>query len=105
MEQLRIDMTEDPHGLRLEGEIDLATAPALQDALIARLTEGKPVTLDMKGVTFVDSSGVQVILSAAVGSRSEGTVIVRDPSAAVLRVMELIGIEAIPQIEVSVSPD
>jgi anti-sigma B factor antagonist len=105
MKQLRIDMTEDPYGLRLEGEIDLATAPALKDALIARLTEGKPITLDMKGVTFVDSSGVQVILAAAVGSHSEGTVIMKDPSAAVLRVMELIGIEAIPQIDVSVSQD
>jgi anti-anti-sigma factor len=105
MEQLRIDRMEEPHGLRLEGEIDLATAPVLQDALIACLAEGKPITLDMNGVTFVDSSGLQVILAAAVESESVGTLIVKDPSAAVLRVMEVIGIDAIPQIEVSVTRD
>lgn len=105
MEQLRIDRTDEPYGLRLLGEIDLATAPVLHDALIECMAEGKPITLDMKDVTFVDSSGLQVILAAAVESQSVGTLVVKDPSAAVLRLMEVIGIEAIPQIEVSITGD
>ena len=42
------------------GEVDLATAGELGDALRAQLA-GAPVLLDLSAVTFMDSSGVRVL--------------------------------------------
>jgi stage II sporulation protein AA (anti-sigma F factor antagonist) len=100
MDQLEIVATEDPFGLRLAGEIDMATAPALQGALLVALADGRPVTVDMKDVTFIDSSGLKVIVAAATETASGKALTVKDPSAVVRRVLELFGLEQVPQIRV-----
>lgn len=47
------------------GEIDRSTAPALSDALRRATFAGSgPVTLDLREVTFMDSSGISVLLNA-----------------------------------------
>jgi anti-anti-sigma factor len=49
----------------LEGELDIASAPALQGAIeSAELAEAKIVVLDLQGLTFLDSTGLRVILGA-----------------------------------------
>jgi anti-anti-sigma factor len=100
MDQLEIVPTQEPFGLRLAGEIDMATAPALQEALLVTLADGRPVTVDMKDVTFIDSSGLKVIVSAAAETASREPLTVKDPSAVVRRVLELFGLEQVPQIRV-----
>lgn len=48
----------------LNGELDLATAPQLADAL-ARVPEGAAIViLDLSELTFMDSSGLHVIVAA-----------------------------------------
>ena len=42
------------------GEIDLLTAPEVRDALVA--APGPRVALDLRGVGFLDTSGLRVIL-------------------------------------------
>lgn len=45
------------------GEIDVATAPALRDTVLGLLNRGAPsLVLDLRGVTFVDSTGVGSLL-------------------------------------------
>jgi len=45
------------------GELDLATAPALGTALASAVAEGATrVVLDLRELTFVDSSGIGVII-------------------------------------------
>jgi anti-anti-sigma factor len=100
MEQLQILGTEDPHGVRLIGEIDMASAPALGEALLAAMAGGKTLTIEMADVTFMDSSGLQAILTAAAEATTDEPLVVKDPSAAVLRVMELVGVEQMPQIRI-----
>lgn len=47
--------------LRAHGEIDVVTAPHLHDSL----DEHKgPIVLDLSDVTFMDASGVRVIIQA-----------------------------------------
>jgi anti-sigma B factor antagonist len=104
MEQLQILGTDDPYGVRLTGEIDMATAPALTEALLAAMAGGKTITIDMADVTFMDSSGLQAILTAAAEATTEDPLVVKDPSAAVLRVMELVGVEQMPQIQIVGQP-
>jgi anti-sigma B factor antagonist len=67
---LDFDLTvaQDERGSRrlvLRGELDLATAPRLVQALAAT---GDDVVLDLRDLTFMDSTGVRVLLEAAEGA-------------------------------------
>ena len=46
--------------LRLEGELDAATAAALRGRL--REFDDQPLVVDLRGVTFMDSSGLALLL-------------------------------------------
>ncbi len=62
-----LDVVRDDHGnsrLTLRGELDLATVPRLEQALAEA---GDDVVLDLRGLTFMDSTGVRVLLEAAEG--------------------------------------
>ena len=50
----------------LRGELDLATAPRLEQALA---DAGADVLLDLRGLTFMDSTGVRLLLEAAESHR------------------------------------
>lgn len=49
----------------LEGELDLASSGNLEDALM-RLEDDAPplITLDLSGVTFIDSTGLSTLINA-----------------------------------------
>jgi anti-anti-sigma factor len=53
------------------GELDLATAPALELALDGALADALRVVLDLRELDFIDSSGLRTLLSAR--KRAEGT--------------------------------
>lgn len=55
------------------GELDLAVSPALEAALTADELDGGPVVLDLTELTFMDSSGLRVLLVAAERFVSSGT--------------------------------
>jgi anti-sigma B factor antagonist len=51
--------------LTVVGEIDLATAPRLEEALEwLRVTKSRRVVLDLSGVTFCDCAGLSVFIDA-----------------------------------------
>jgi anti-sigma B factor antagonist len=54
-----------PNVLPLEGEIDLHVSPTVADALRA-MTDKKPaqLTVDLSRVTYLDSSGLAVLIEA-----------------------------------------
>lgn len=58
----------------VSGEIDLYTAPRLQGELTAVLGGGRPVRIvvDMSGVEFCDSTGMNVLLAAMKRAREHG---------------------------------
>jgi anti-anti-sigma factor len=47
--------------LTLAGELDVATIPSL-DARLRAADAGSVVTLDLAGLTFIDSSGLRVLI-------------------------------------------
>ncbi len=66
-EQLRIDFQRDANRLiaRLDGELDMASAPALQEALENAGADTAPMlVLDVQQLRFIDSAGLRVILWA-----------------------------------------
>lgn len=64
--QLSIDVRDPDDGGSLivivAGEIDMATAPQLEDCLADHVD--RDVTVDLSDVTFVDSTGLAVLVSA-----------------------------------------
>ena len=81
--------------LCLHDELDLATAPALRRALAAA-AGGQAVDLvvDLSGVTFVDASGLAVLLQAAQALRSSGGELrLMSPSRMLRRVLALLDLE------------
>jgi len=71
------------------GEVDLAGAPALDAAL--RAWGDHVVRIDMSKVTFLDSTGVNVLI-AAVHERHGGSVVLERISAPALRTLEIAGV-------------
>jgi len=58
-----------PHGrwtvVAITGELELATAPRLRQAVVSLVGEGQvDIVLDLSGVDFLDSVGLGVIVSA-----------------------------------------
>jgi anti-sigma B factor antagonist len=76
------------------GEIDMSNAPELA-AACAALLDGEGVTLeiDLEGLTYLDSSGIGVLveLLRALESR-EGSLHIVNPSGIVRRVLDLSGL-------------
>ena len=76
--------------LVLAGEIDSYTAPELADLLAKH--QGVDA-VDLRDVTFIDSSGLRVIVEAHQRRAEEERVLVlRSPSQAVQRLLEISGV-------------
>lgn len=82
----------------VHGDVDMATSHLLVDALD---TVGGSPTVDLEGVTFLDSSGIQCLLNATRRARDRGDdVILRNPSEPVRRLFELTNLDGTFTIEV-----
>ena len=52
------------------GELDVATTPELREQLRSALESGATPALDLRRVTFMDTSGVRVLIWADIESRA-----------------------------------
>lgn len=86
-------------GLRLDGELDLTTAPLLTEALLDLASE-REVHLDLAMLTFLDSSGLHVIAKLARSQDGNRSVVLLNPSTAVMRSLEITGIDQHPAVEI-----
>ena len=83
--------TEGVAVLTLEGEFDLAAAPAMREQLEeACAGAGRGVVLDMSEVTFVDSSALRELLRADTALQEKGArLVLAAVPAPVARLLEL----------------
>jgi stage II sporulation protein AA (anti-sigma F factor antagonist) len=90
--QVAVELVDDEPMIVVTGEVDLAVVDRLWGCMSARVAAGGPVVLDFSGVSFIDSSGVNLLVRAYqdLGGRADA-VVVRAPSPQVRRVLELSG--------------
>jgi anti-sigma B factor antagonist len=77
----------------LSGQIDLANAEAIGAALEPWLSAGGPLTLDLSGVTFMDSTGLHLLVKAAKSLAGRGCLIIHGAHGPVWRLLELTKLE------------
>jgi len=84
--------------LALTGELDPHTAPLLQeqiDAVRSSSGDAGPTTvvLELSGLTFIDSSGLRVVISTQKALAADGgRLVLRNPSETARRLLEITGL-------------
>lgn len=84
--------------MSVRGEIDLYTAPRLHGELVTVLAGTEPVHLvvDMSGVEFCDSTGMNVLLAAHRRAREHGGDLeLACPQPAVRKILQVTGLETV----------
>ncbi|HVL80184.1 MAG TPA: STAS domain-containing protein [Actinomycetota bacterium] len=78
--------------LRFFGEIDMSTAEELGFALAEVEADTRDLLLDLRGVTFMDSTGISAIVGVHQQFNREGRRLLVAPSEPVQRVFEVTGL-------------
>lgn len=89
--------------LRLEGEIDLNTAPILEDGLTAALQRGEHVIVDMKDVRYIDASIYQVLARVHERRRTpHQRLVLVELSPSIQETVRILGLQRVVEIATSV---
>jgi anti-anti-sigma factor len=90
---LEIEEAGHPRAFRLIGEMDISNAETLA-AVLEKNVEGEgDITLDLSGLTFIDSSGIRVLLRAMDRLDGRGRLVLKSPTRSVRHVLSLMGLE------------
>jgi stage II sporulation protein AA (anti-sigma F factor antagonist) len=103
--EVEVRQTNGRAWLALNGEVDAYTRATLSEKLDAAVAESRgDVTLDLSGVSFVDSSGIAVLVGAAKQLRERGNdLVLVSPPAMVKKVLEMTGVNRLVRLRRSAS--
>ena len=87
-----VNATDEATVIHVRGEIDMATAGRLRDAIEPHMGPEQTIVLDLSEVEFMDSSFLNVLVQAR-GRLTEngGSLVLRNPSPAAHRVLTVGG--------------
>jgi anti-anti-sigma factor len=74
--------------IEIEGELDLAVADRLEQALAG--CQGDHVLISLEACQFIDSTGIALFVDAS--RRSNSRIVLHSPSDQVLRILEVTGL-------------
>jgi anti-sigma B factor antagonist len=99
--RLTVSGSADRTIVSLEGELDLATAPQLREQLVTLAErEDSDIVVDLTRLAFIDSTGLSVLVMALNRSRATGgSIVLRNPSDSVMRILEITGLVSVFGIE------
>src|SRR3954470_22987992 len=85
---------EDVYVLELAGELDVSTVGSVQREVIAAVETHPCLVLDGRGLTFIDSSGMRLLLSALrIVGRRKGCFVFACANPTVLRLFAVTGMD------------
>ena len=85
--------------IRIVGRLDTITAPNLDKIINEELGDTKNLVMDMKGLEYISSAGLRVLLGAQKKMQKIGSVKVTGVCEAVMDVLEMTGFADILVIE------
>ena len=77
--------------IKIEGRLDTTTAPELEKAINNEGEALEKLVLDFKGVDYISSAGLRVILSAQKKMNVQGSMELVNVSEAVMDIFEMTG--------------
>ncbi|MCZ9355365.1 STAS domain-containing protein [Streptomyces mutabilis] len=88
--------TDDIRVVSLAGEIDHDSGDTLRRALDVSDTPRPRIVVDLRQVTFMDSSGINILIAAhRAVSEADGWLRLAAPGEAVIRTLSLVGVDAV----------
>lgn len=97
--QINKTIDGDTLNIALEGRLDTMTAPELEAAVKGDLDSVEAAVLDVKGLEYVSSAGLRVILSIHKALAGKKGFVVKNPNETVTEVFEVTGFSDILTIE------
>lgn len=85
--------------VQVEGRLDTTTAPTLDTTLAEEVSADANLVLDMKGLEYISSAGLRVLLSAQKRMKTAGTMKLVNVCEEVMEVFEMTGFADILVIE------
>ena len=85
--------------LALEGRLDTATAPQLEQTLKELLPDVTELTLDFSKLEYLSSAGLRVLLGAQKAMNRQGTMTLRHVNETIMDIFEVTGFADILTIE------
>lgn len=91
---ITVEETDGTVLVRLYGEIDVGLRDSASRCMVTVLGSQGPIVIDTSAVTFIDSSGLAFLLQLhGVAADAGRTVVLRDPSGAVVDLLALVGLD------------
>lgn len=85
--------------IEIVGRLDATTSPALEKAIFEDIGDAKKLVLDLKGLAYISSAGLRVLLSAQKKMQKLGGMRVTNVGKDVMEVFEITGFADILTIE------
>jgi anti-sigma B factor antagonist len=106
-EPIILDRRDGVSVVRVHGEHDVFTAPALREQVHAAIEQSAPIVIDLSGATFIDSSVLAVLLGGLRRAREAelgyALILPGDDGAPVRRIFEVTGLVPVFAIQPSES--
>ena len=96
---IEIKRTSEETVIELVGRLDTTTAPVLDETVSGDIGDTKNLVLDLKGLEYISSAGLRVLLGAQKKMQKVGTMKVINVCEEVMDVLEMTGFVDILTIE------
>ena len=96
---IEIKKNEEETIIEIAGRLDTITAPALDKTINEDIGDAKKLVLDMKGLEYISSAGLRVLLAAQKKMQKSGSMKVTGVCEDVMEVFEMTGFADILVIE------
>jgi len=97
---IKIEEKDNQSIIYLSGEIDLSNADSIKEQAIKLLERKKDLILNLSGVTYIDSSGISILIESHKNAMQQGVKsILQDISKEALKVIMMARLEQILIIE------
>ncbi|MCR5047080.1 MAG: STAS domain-containing protein [Treponema sp.] len=99
-----MEITKNQHGtiidIMVSGRLDTNTAPQLETAIRESAKDNKTMNLDLSGVEYMSSTGLRdILLAHKIMVSNNGKLIIKNPSAFCMQVLEATNMDKLLTIE------